>query len=131
MPRPKSVAPPTYREVVTDVRAPQRVMGPVEVLGSLQIDDFRRLGGTPQACTMKIAEEFEVLGQDSFAQRAAGIASFRQSPVFKSYLTLGQLAMERKEEVREIVELLKVQGKQSLTEAEFDAIGVLMRQFRF
>lgn len=106
-------------------------MGPIEVLASLHIDDFRRLGGTPQACTLKIAEEFEVLGQDSFAQRAEGIAAFRQSPAFKSYLTLGQLAMERKEEVKEVVELLKAQGKQSLTEAEFEAIGALMRQFRF
>jgi hypothetical protein len=131
IPRPKPVAPPTYREVVTDVRAPSRVMGPIEVLGSLQIDDFRRLGGTPQACTLKIAEEFEVLGQDSFAQRAAGISAFRQSPVFKSYLTLGQMAMERKEEVREVVELLKAQSKSSLTEGEFEAIGTLMRQFRF
>jgi hypothetical protein len=131
IPRPKPVAPPTYREVVTDVRAPSRVMGPIEVLGSLQIDDFRRLGGTPQACTLKVAEEFEVLGQDSFAQRAAGISAFRQSPVFKAYLTLGQMAMERKEEVREVVELMKAQGKQSLTEGEFEAIGTLMRQFRF
>jgi hypothetical protein len=131
IPRPKPVAPPTYREVVTDVRAPSRVMGPIEVLGSLQVDDFRRLGGTPQACTLKIAEEFDVLGQDSFAQRAAGIAAFRQAPVFKAYLALGQLAMERKEEVREVVELLKAQGKQSLTEAEFEAIGALMRQFRY
>ena len=109
-PRLKPVAPPTYREVVTDVRAPQRVMGPIEVLGSLHIDDFRRLGGTPQACTLKIGEEFEVLGQDSFVQRAEGISSFRQSPVFKAYLTLGQLAMERKEEVREVVELLKAKA---------------------
>ncbi len=129
--RPKPVAPPTYREVVTDVRAPSKVMGPIEVLGSLQVEDFRRLGGTPLACTMKIAEELEVLGQDSFAQRAAGIAAFRQSPVFKLYLTLGQLAMERKEEVREIVELMKAQSKPSLTEPEFEAIGALMRQFRF
>lgn len=106
-------------------------MGPVEVLGSLQVDDFRRLGPTPQECVQKIAEEFNVLGQDSFAQRAAGIAAFRQSPVFKAYLNLGQLAMERKEEVREVVELLKAQGKPSLTEVEFGAIGQLMRQFRF
>jgi hypothetical protein len=131
IPRPKPVAPPTYREVVTDVRAPSRVMGPVEVLGNLHIDDFRRLGGTPQACALKVAEEFEVLGQDSFAQRVAGITAFRQSPVFKSYLSLGQMAMERKEEVREVVELLKAQGKASLTEAEFEAIGKLMRQFRY
>ncbi|MDP2790035.1 MAG: hypothetical protein Q8O51_02815 [bacterium] len=131
IPRPQPVAPPTYREVITDVRAPSRVMGPIEVLGSLKIDDFRRLGGTPQACTLKIAEEFEVLGQDSFAQRAEGISAFRQSPAFKSYLMLGQLAMERKEEVREVVELMKAQGKQSLNEAEFEAIGALMRQFRF
>ncbi len=130
-PRPVPVVQPSYREVVTDVRAPAKVMGPLEVLGSLGIDDFRRLGGTPQACVMKIGEEFDALGQDSFAQRAAGIQAFRTSPTFKGYLDLGQLAMERKEEVREVVELLRAQGKASLTEAEFEAIGSLMRQYRF
>ncbi len=132
-PRPRPAPPqtPSYRDVVTDVRAPVRVMGPIEVLGNLSIDDFRRLGGTPLACTQKIAEEIEALGQDSFTQRSAGISAFRQSPVFRSYLTLGQLAMERKEEVQEIAELLRAQAKPSLTQAEFEAIGQLMRQFRY
>ncbi len=130
-PRVVPAATPSYRDVVTDVRAPVQVMGPVEVLGNLTIDDFRRLGGTPQACVAKIAEEVEALGQDSFAQRAAGISAFRQSPVFRAYLTTGQLAMERKEEIQEVAELLRAQGKPALTQAEFEAIGQLMRQFRY
>ena len=76
---------PSYREMVTDVRAPSRVMGPVEVLGNLSLDDFRRLGDSAGARIGKIAEEMDALTRDSFAQRAAGIAAFRQSPTFKAY----------------------------------------------
>lgn len=122
---------PSYREMVTDVRAPSRVMGPVEVLGNLSLDDFRRLGDSAGARIGKIAEEMDALTRDSFAQRAAGIAAFRQSPTFKAYLQLGQMAMERKEEVAEIIDLLKVQHTPTLTPEEFEAIGALMRQFRY
>lgn len=133
-PRPAPPAPrpaPSYRDVVTDVRAPARVMGPIEVLGSLTIDDFRRLGETAGDRIRKIVDEVEALGRDSFAQRAAGIAAFRQSPTFKAYLAIGQRAMERKEEVADILDLMKAQGEPSLTAEEFEAIGTLMRQFRY
>lgn len=133
-PRPVQPAPrpePTYRDMVTDVRAPSRVMGPVEVLGNLGLDDFRRLGETPTDRVNKIMEEIEALSKDSFAQRAAGISAFRQSPTFKAYLLLGQMAMERKEEVTEVIDLLKAQGTPSLNPEEFEAVGSLMRQFRF
>lgn len=133
-PRPAQPAPrpePTYRDMVTDVRAPSRVMGPVEVLGNLTLDDFHRLGETPTDRVNKIMEEIEALSKDSFAQRAAGISAFRQSPTFKAYLLLGQMAMERKEEVTEIIDLLKAQGTPSLDAEEFEAVGSLMRQFRF
>lgn len=126
-PRPE----PTYRDMVTDVRAPVRMMGPVDILGNLTIEDFRRLGTTAADRTGKIAEEIDTLTRESFAQRAAGISAFRQSPTFKAYLQLGQMAMERKEEVSEIIDLLKAQNTASLTPEEFEAIGALMRQFRF
>ncbi|MEK7570062.1 MAG: hypothetical protein AAB515_01290 [Patescibacteria group bacterium] len=122
---------PNYRDMVTDVRAPAKVMGPIEVLGNLSIEDFRRLGTTATGATAKISEEMDALARDSFAQRAAGIAAFRQSPTFKAYLQLGQMAMERKEEVVEIIDLLKAQKTTTLTAEEFEAIGALMRTFRF
>lgn len=131
-PTPPPVRPaPSYRDMVTDVRAPAKVMGPIEILGNLSIEDFRRLGQTAAERIAKIAEEIDTLTRDSFSQRAAGIAAFRQSPTFKAYLTLGQMAMERKEEVTEIIDLLKAQNTTTLTPEEFEAIGVLMRQFRY
>lgn len=131
-PTPPAARPaPNYRDMVTDVRAPAKIMGPIEVLGNLTIEDFRRLGSTAVAATAKITEEVDALARDSFAQRAAGIAAFRQSPTFKAYLQLGQMAMERKEEVVEIIELLKVQKTATLTPEEFEAIGALMRTFRY
>jgi len=130
-PAPSQRPAPSYREVVTDVRAPAKVMGPIEVLGSLSLDDFRRLGATPGEQVRKIIDEVEALGRDSFAQRAAGIAAFRQSPTFKAYLALGQQSMERKEEVADIIDLLRARGTPALTAAEFEAIGALMRTFRY
>lgn len=122
---------PTYREVVTDVRAPQKVLGPVEALGSLSLADFRRLGSDAMIRTQKIAEEIEALGRDSFSQRTAGIRAWRQSPTFQSYLEIGRMAMDRNEEVADIIQLLSAQGKPVLSADEMEAIGALNRQFRF
>ncbi len=127
----KRPAVPSYREVVTDVRAPQKVLGPVEALGSLSIADFRRLGTDPVTRTQKIAEEIEALSRDSFAQRTAGIRAWRQSPTFQSYLEIGRMAMERNEEVSDVIQLLAAQGKPVLSAEEMEAIGALNRQFRF
>ncbi len=127
----KRPAVPSYRDVVTDVRAPQKVLGPVEALGSLSIADFRRLGADPVTRTQKIAEEIEALSRDSFAQRTAGIRAWRQSPTFQSYLEIGRMAMERNEEVSDVIQLLSAQGKPVLSADEMEAIGALNRQFRF
>ncbi|MFA6587974.1 MAG: hypothetical protein WCT08_02795 [Patescibacteria group bacterium] len=131
--KPKPIAPPqpSYQEMVTDVRAPVKVMGPIEVLASLTLEDFRRLGVDPEARTKKIIDEIEALGKDSFGQKAAGIQAWRKSPTFQNYLQIGQMAMEKKEDLTDIIQLLKAQGKPSLGTDEFEAIGALMRQFRF
>jgi hypothetical protein len=122
---------PSYREVITDVRPPTKAMGPIEALGSLTINDFRRIGATSLERVQKIEQEIEALGQDSFAQKAAGIQAWRQSPVFQTYLTIGRMAMERNEEVTEIIELLSAQGKTTLTSEELEQISQLNRRFRY
>jgi hypothetical protein len=106
-------------------------MGPIEALGMLTINDLRRLGSSPQECLQKIELEIEALGKDSFSQKAAGIQAWRQSPVFQAYLTIGRMAMERNEEVTDIIELLSAQRKTTLTSEELEQISLLNRRFRF
>lgn len=127
----KRPAVPSYREVITDVRPPAKAMGPIEAIGSLTISDFRRLGSTPLECIQKIEQEIEALGQDSFSQKAAGLQAWRQSPVFQAYLTIGQMAMERNEEVTEVIELLSAQGKATLTSEELEQVSLFNRRSRY
>jgi hypothetical protein len=121
----------SYQEMVTDVRAPAKVMGPTEVLASLDLPDFRRLGESPKERVEKIRDEIEALGRDSFALKTSGIQAWRNSPTFKNYLEIGQQAMEKKQDLIDVIQLLKAQGKPALDQEEFEAIGWLMRQFRF
>lgn len=130
-PKPVAAPQPSYQEMVTDVRAPSKVMGPIEVLGSLTLEDFRRLGSDPEARAEKIENEIEALGRDSFSQKAAGLQAWRKSPTFQNYLQIGQMAMEKKQDLIDVIQLLKAQGKPTLMMDEFEAISALMKKFRF
>jgi len=130
-PKPVAAPQPSYQEMVTDVRAPSKVMGPIEVLGSLSLEDFRRLGSDPEARVEKIVNEIEALSRDSFSQKAAGLQAWRKSPTFQNYLQIGQIAMEKKQDLIDVIQFLKAQGKPTLMMDEFEAISALMKKFRF
>jgi hypothetical protein len=133
-PKPPAAASPPPpspdRKVVSDVKFTPKLVGPVEELRSLKIDDFRRLSKDPKEATLKINDKIDLLQEQSFETKTAGIKAWQESEVNKMYLELLKQSLEG----RPVVEIIK--DKQSknesvLSKPEFDAIMALNRKLRF
>jgi hypothetical protein len=120
---------------VEDIRAPAnrtRLVGPLEELGSLGIEDFRRWGaGDAAASVRKVYEKIALLGEESFGRRVEGVAQWKQSPVYALYLAMSQESLEQGKDIKTIINTREGAERPVLSEAEFHAIIDLNRQLRF
>jgi len=119
------------RQKVSDVvSSTRRLTGPVEELGSLTLQDFRRLSKSPQEATLKIRDKIDILKEESFEVKVAGIKAWRNSAVNRLYLdTLRQSLIGRP--VDEVLVETAKSGREALTKPEFDALMRLNHELRF
>lgn len=78
-----------------DIKVAPRTMGPIEELRFLDLDNFRRLGNSPQEITEKIRQKIKLLEKDGYDKRIEAFEAWRKSPVNRLYLTIGQLAVNQ------------------------------------
>ncbi len=126
----------SLRPILEDIKnppaAPARLIGPIEELSALTLEDFRNLGENDAAGSVrKIFGKIALLGQESFAKKAGGIKAWRQSPVYQLYLDLGRISLESGRAIREVIMTRQPAGQPNLTEAEFNAIIDLNKRLRF
>ncbi|MFH1207170.1 MAG: hypothetical protein V1668_01015 [Patescibacteria group bacterium] len=113
------------RPQVNDIRRPARVMGPVEELADIDLDEFRRQGTNPAEAADRILEKIDLLEHDSWAVKVEAIKAWRQSPVSRLYLQIGRESMEENLAIAEIIRK-RMQGNQPyLLLDEFLAINSL------
>jgi hypothetical protein len=60
--------------------------GPVAELGSMTLDDFRRLGGRGVVGSAELRAKFELLLKESIVLYMQGVAAWHQSPLYRAYL---------------------------------------------
>jgi hypothetical protein len=114
-----------------DVKAAPKLVGPLEELRNLNLVDFRRLAANPRLATAKIGEQINLLEQDSFAKRLAGIKAWRTSELYRLYLTIGQQSIKVGRLIKEVISERQKNNQPTLTEAEFEAIMDLNKSLRF
>ncbi len=114
-----------------DIKKPRRLGGPLEELGSMTLIDFRRTAKNPQVATKKIKEMFDLLEEEGFNKRMAGIKAWRKSPINKLYLQIGQESIIEKKEIKKIIEQRQQSKKDYLSVAEFNAIMELNTKLRY
>lgn len=119
------------RPKIVDIKKPPRVLGPVDELRELRLSDFRDLGRDRQEAIQKIQEKIELLGEESFTQRAKGIKAWQNSEIYKFYLDIGRESMDSNQTIEEIINQRMAEGKPYLTQEEFSAISDLNRKLRF
>ena len=130
-PRPKISTTGSGKPKIEDVKFKPKLTGPIEEIRSMTLIDFRRLGSTPKEITDKIIDKLDVLEDESFSQRIEGIKAWKESEVHNLYLELGDVGMERKMPVSEVIAQRQKNNQQTLTDEEFEAIMELNRRLRY
>lgn len=114
-----------------DIKPMPKVMGPLEELRFLDLVNFRRLGKTPEESILKILSKIKLLEKDGYDRLVAGVKAWRQSPVNRLYLRLGQEAVIKGKSFKEIVEAHLQTNSDNLNMKEIEAIVSLNSKLIF
>ncbi len=120
-----------YKKRIEDVKYMPKIMGPIDELRYLDPVGFRRLAQQPDEITAKIKEKINLLEEEEYSKRIAGIQAWRRSPVNRLYLQIGRDSISQGKPISVIIEERKNAGKDYLSSAEFEAIMDLNKSLRF
>jgi hypothetical protein len=78
-----------------DIKPIPKVMGPIEELQFFDIINFRRLSKDPVEATTKIFNKIKFLEKEGYDKMVSGVKAWRQSPVNRLYVKIGQEAISK------------------------------------
>lgn len=107
---------------VQDIRPMPKVMGPIEELQFLDLVNFRRLGATPAEITARIFSKIKLLERDGYDRMIAGVKAWRQSPVNRLYLRLGQEAIAKGMTLKDLLDVKQKDNQEHLKMEEVEAL---------
>ena len=114
-----------------DVKHVPKLTGPVDELGELDTVNFRRLNNDANSAVKKILEKINFLEEESYAKRLEGIKAWRNSPINKLYLRIGQESINNKTGINIVINKRMSENKDYISEPEFNAIMDLNKNLRF
>jgi hypothetical protein len=118
------------RPSVLDIKGSPKLTGPVEEIGQLNPDDFRRLSRDPKEACLKVMDKIDILGERSFELKGRGIRAWQDSPVNRLYLDMLRESLDGKP-ITIVIEGRERSGQPALSKPEFEAIMDLNRKLRF
>lgn len=110
------------RPQLHDIKPMPKIMGPVEELQFFDLVNFRRLSPDPNATTAKIFAKIKLLEGDGYDKMVAGVKAWRQSPVNRLYLRLGQEAVAKGLSLRDAIDARQKANQDYLSLEEIKAI---------
>ncbi len=116
---------------VTDIVAGNKLMGPIEQLGTITLADFRRLSTNPEEAVRKMEALLQALQKTSYEDRVQGVLAWRKSPLAMLYVALMTESLNTGVAVAEITARRRAQGQESLGPAEMHALAKWNEQTRF
>ncbi len=78
-----------------DIKPIPKVMGPIEELQFFDVINFRRLSKDPAEATAKIFNKIKFLEKEGYDKMVSGVKAWRQSPVNRLYVKIGQEAISK------------------------------------
>jgi len=108
------------------------VMSPIDELRFLELVNFRRLGSSPSEATAKVASKIKLLEKDGYDKMISGIIAWKQSPINKLYLKMGQDALRSGQSLKDFA--MKAQDLKTpglLSWEEIELIIKLNNKFMF
>lgn len=116
---------------IQDIKPMPKVMGPIEELQFLDLVNFRRLGVTPAETTAKIFSKIKLLERDGYDRMIAGVKAWRQSPVNRLYLRLGQEAIAKGMTLKDLLAAKQKESQEHLKMEEIEALVSLNSKLVF
>ena len=119
------------RPKVEDIKFKPKLTGPLEEIGNMSVTDFRRLAPSPDTAIQKILDKVSLLEEESFSQKTAAVAAWKDSPVNKLYLELFSASLEAKLPISQVIAARQQANQTYLTEEEIHAIIELNSKLRY
>jgi hypothetical protein len=129
--KPNRVAPDYGKKRIQDVVAVPKIMSPIDELRYMDCVSFRRMGDSPAAIINKIKQKIAFLEEEKYSRRLEGIKAWRNSPVNKLYLQIGQDSISHNKPINAIIEERKRKGMDFLSQEELEAVIELNQSLRF
>lgn len=107
------------------------VMGPIDELKQLTVNEFRTLGTEARTASRAIIEKIHLLEQESIEKKSEAINAWKSSPLHQLYLDIGNQSLESTLPVEAVIKQREKQRQPTLTIEEFDAVADINRQLRF
>jgi hypothetical protein len=130
----QSIAPKNKQDVaakVTDIAYSQKLVGPIEELGTMGIVEFRRLSSDPMEAARKVLGLLDLLESDDYEQRVRGVQAWRKSPLQNLYISLTQESLLRSMAITDIASSRRNKGEMTLSISEIDAIVEINNRIKF
>ncbi len=108
-----------------------RLSGLVQELGTVSLEEFRRMGKDPKAAADRIMQKIETLGQESFEKRLEGIQAWNKSPLLGSYMSLVSEAFRSGKSVTDAAAEKRAAGQDAMTPEEVAAVINLNSKLHF
>jgi hypothetical protein len=123
---------PVMHDITATPKAgPAPVMGPLDELRSMNMEEFRRISPDPKVAAQHIYDKVQLLEIESIEKKAEGIRAWQQSPVNQLYIAIGNESLEKSSSVGAMIDQRKKANQPTMTEEEFTAIADVNRRLRF
>jgi hypothetical protein len=99
-----------------------KLVGLVGELGSMNMEEFRRLDREPATAAQKILQKIQTLAQESLEKRLDGIKSFRASPLQTTYVSLMGESFRTGKPVLDLAAAKRQSGENTLSPDEVRAL---------
>ncbi|MFA6537404.1 MAG: hypothetical protein WCT18_03310 [Patescibacteria group bacterium] len=100
-----------------------KLIGPIEELGLLDIKNFRQLGITGQQIFDKMLNKFEILQSQGLLKKIAGRNAWKKSSVYQIYLAMTMQAMFEKKSIAEVIKNRQIKNLPVIMLSEYEVIG--------
>ncbi len=104
-----------------------KLVGPVEELALMDVDNLRKLGNDSRLVYEKIINKFEILGSQGLVKKMAGIEAWKSSPIFKIYVDMTMQGMYEKKTIAEVIKFRQIKNLPVLMLSEYELIGWINR----
>ena len=117
--------------IMEDVKKMPKLTGPVDELKEMDIVNFRRLSQDATEAADKIRGKINFLEEENYSKRLSGIKAWRESPVNKLYIQIGQASISKQKNIDDVISERKEKNEDYLSKQEFDAVMTLNKSLRF